>query len=452
MDNRPTHVRWQILTILALVMVVTALGRLNLSIAAKFMQDDFKFSTETMGWILGAFAFGYAIFQIPCGWAGDRYGPRAILTVALVWWGLCTILFSVVPSLGFASPLRLAWCFALIRLCTGAGEAASYPNANKIVAWWTAPRKRGLGSSLLLGGVGAGGVIAPLLFAGTNQRWGWHWSFVLTGSLAVIVAMVWFLYSTNRPEQHPRVNAAELEILESQRRPSGAHSFRLRGTPWRKMLSSGSVWALILSYFCHGYTPYIFFTWFFIYLTRVRGLTVAKGAFWGTTPFITMTLMALLGGWLSDKAVGRFGRRRGRQTTACLGMACSALLLWAGSHAVDTVSAVLLLAAAAGFSSFAAPSWWASCIDMTPNYSGSLSGLMNTCANIAGGIAPVLTARIATRFGWSQALDFAAIVSFSAAVIWLFVNADTNLEAEIFPAGAGGAIPPAGVPRAHSSG
>jgi ACS family glucarate transporter-like MFS transporter len=105
-------------------------------------------------------------------------------------------------------------------------------------------------------------------------------------------------------------------------------------------------------------------------------------------------------------------------------------LLAAGSHAVGPISAVLLLAGAAGFGSFAAPSWWASCIDMTPNYSGSLSGLMNTCANVAGGLAPVITAHIATRFGWSQALDFAAIVNLASAVIWLFVKADSNLETE----------------------
>src|SRR3979411_3102409 len=198
-DPRPTHVRWQILAVLSLVMVVTALGRLNLGIAAKFMQDEFRFTTDTMGWILGAFAFGYALFQIPCGWAGDRYGPRATLTVALAWWGLCTILMSVLPSL-WRSPLALGWSFALIRLFTGAGEAASYPNANKIVAWWTSARERGLGSSLLLGGVGFGGVVAPGPFAATNQRLGWRSTFVVTGVLALIIAGVWFLYSTNRPE------------------------------------------------------------------------------------------------------------------------------------------------------------------------------------------------------------------------------------------------------------
>src|SRR5260370_31182808 len=92
-----TRIRGQVLAILTLVMVVTALGRLNLGIAAKAMQDEFNFSTATMGWILGAFAFGYALFQIPCGWAGYRYGLLATLTVPLASPGLWSMLMSIVP-------------------------------------------------------------------------------------------------------------------------------------------------------------------------------------------------------------------------------------------------------------------------------------------------------------------------------------------------------------------
>jgi ACS family glucarate transporter-like MFS transporter len=429
-DQRPTNVRWHVLAILTLIMLVTALGRLNLGIAGKYLQEEFQFTTPTMGWILGAFAFGYALFQVPCGWAGDRFGPRTMLTLAILWWSTFTVLMSLVPYLGASSWWNLAWAFGVVRFLTGAGEAASYPNANKIVAFWTAKGERGIGSSLLLGGVGAGGVLAPLLFAGTMQRWGWRSSFLLSGMLAASVALAWFFYSTNRPEEHPRVNSAELEILGSTLHSYSNHSFRLKGTPWRKIFSSGSVWGLILSYLFHGYTPYIYFAWFFIYLTRVRGLTITQGGLWGSTPFLAMTLMAPLGGWLSDRAVAHFGRRRGRQSTVWVGMTFSALLLWAGSHAVNNTSAILLLAGAAGFSNFAAPSWWAACIDLAPNYSGSLSGLMNTCANLAGGIAPILTARIATAFGWTKALDFAALVSFTAGIVWVFVNANDNLEAD----------------------
>src|SRR5581483_4378344 len=423
---RPTRVRWQILALLALIMAVTALGRLNLSIAGKYIQDEFKFSTEAMGWILGAFAFGYALCQVPCGWAGDRFGPRGTLTAAMLWWASLTVLMSFVPALHFRTWWHLALAFGIVRLLTGAGEAASYPNANKVVAFWTRAGERGLGSSFLLGGVGAGGILAPLVLSRVAQGWGWRSSFVLCGAVAAVIAFCWYVFATDRPEQHPRINSAELALITAS---ANARTRIGRGrTPWRRFFSSGSAWALLLSYFCHGYTPYIYYTWFFIYLVRVRGLTVTKGGIWGTTPFIAITLMSPLGGWFSDRAASRYGRRRGRQIAAMLGMTSSALLLWAGSHATSTSLAVSLLALAAGFSAFAAASWWATCIDMTPNYSGSLSGLMNTCANIAGGIAPILTAYIATRFGWSRALDVGAIISFTAGVLWMFVNAEASLE------------------------
>src|ERR1700680_2387064 len=275
--------------------------------------------------------------------------------------------------------------------------------------------------------VGAGGLIAPALLSATMKRWGWRSSFLVSGILAVVVAGTWFLFSTNRPEEHPRVNSEELEILTADRQlKNGPHVSRK--TPWRSILSNRSVWGLLISYFFHGYTPFIYFTWFFIYLTRVRGLTIAKGGLWATTPFIAMTILSPIGGWLSDRAVQRFGVRRGRQSTVWIGMTTSALLLWFGSRTGNNVAAILLLAGAAGFSNFAAPSWWAACIDLAPNHSGSLSALMNTCANSAGGIAPILTGYIAATFGWTRALDFGALMSFMAGVVWLFIDASSSVE------------------------
>jgi ACS family glucarate transporter-like MFS transporter len=427
-DQGPTRFRWQILAILSSIMVVTALGRLNLGIAGKSIQEEFHLSSQAMGWIFGAFAFGYALFQVPSGWAADRFGPRKTLTLAILWWATLTLAMNLVPYFALRLSLNLAWTFGVVRFLTGLGEAASYPNANRMVAFWTAKRERGIGSSLLLGGVGAGGVMAPALFATSMQRWGWQSSFFVSGILAIIVALVWFTFSTDRPEQHPRVSSGELAIIGADKRGGSSAPHTLAKTPWRKILSNRSVWALLVSYFFHGYTPFIYFAWFFIYLTRVRGLTVAKGGFWGTTPFIAMTLLSPLGGWLSDRAVERFGTRRGRQSTVWIGMTLSALLLWLGSRTANNTTAILLLAGAAGFSNFAAPSWWATCIDIAPNHSGSLSALMNTCANTAGGIAPVLTAHIATRVGWTSALDFAAFMSFTAGLVWIFVDASNSVE------------------------
>jgi MFS family permease len=136
-----------------------------------------------------------------------------MLTLAILGWSTFTILMAIVPLGSRNHWWNLVWAFAIIRFLTGAGEAASYPNANKIVANWTTKSERGIGSSLLLAGVGAGGVLSPILFAATMQRWGWRSSFLLTGALAATVALLWFVFATNRPEENARVNAAELAIL-----------------------------------------------------------------------------------------------------------------------------------------------------------------------------------------------------------------------------------------------
>jgi ACS family glucarate transporter-like MFS transporter len=125
-------------------------------------------------------------------------------------------------------------------------------------------------------------------------------------------------------------------------------------------------------------------------------------------------------------------------------------LLGVGSRAANNTVAISMLAVSAGFSAFAGASWWAACIDLTPNHSGSLSGLMNTCANIAGGIAPVLTAYVATAFGWTRALELGAFITFIGGLLWLLVDADQRLESEL-NSGSGHRSDKAAVPTLGSS-
>ncbi len=80
-ESRPTRVRWHVMALLVIVSALTFLDRLNLSIAGKFIQDQYHLPNQTMGWILSAFVLGYALFQVPGGWLADRYGPRVVVTV-----------------------------------------------------------------------------------------------------------------------------------------------------------------------------------------------------------------------------------------------------------------------------------------------------------------------------------------------------------------------------------
>jgi len=131
-----------------------------------------------------------------------------------------------------------------------------------------------------------------------------------------------------------------------------------------------SVWGLILSYFCVIYPGYIFYTWFFIYMVRVRGLTMAQGGVASSIPFVATVIASPLGGWFSDRAVVWLGRRRGRQVAVWIGVVCSASFFWMGAHSASNTLAIVLLAIGGGCGSFSVASWWATVNDMTRASSG----------------------------------------------------------------------------------
>jgi len=316
----------------------------------------------------------------------------------------------------------------VVRFLVGVGEAANAPNSNKIVSNWIGSRQRGFGSSFLTLGTGIGGTLTPPLIAWITQRWGWRFSFYISGLLGLFVVLIWEWYVTNTPNEHPKVNAQELSLIQAGSQTRRKTNGEFQKTPWKKMLSNRSVWGILLGYMCQGFPIYFFHTWFFIYLVRVRHLSISEGGMWGSTPFLAVAIMAPLGGWFSDVAVRRFGKRNGRRLAVCTGMLSSALLIWVGASVNGSAPAVLLLALGGGLNMFAAVTYWATCIDLTNEFAGSLSGMMNTLGNLGGWLSPIVSAYLATHYSWKVALDCAALVTIASALFFLLVRADQKLD------------------------
>jgi ACS family glucarate transporter-like MFS transporter len=401
--------------------ILTYLDRLNLGIAGKFIQDEFAIPLKTMGWILSSFLLGYSLSQIPGGYLADRYGPRKVLIVAISWWSLLTATTAIAPRLPFAHWFGVAWSFAIVRFLIGIGEAPSSPSYTKIVANWMGDRRRGLASSFNLLGIGLGGALTPPLITLIMQHWGWRTAFYGCGGTGIFVAMAWYFFATDRPDQHSGVNQSELEVVGSNRSNDAKLAYSTLA-PWRQIFTNVSVIALVVGYFCQGFPIYFFHTWLFIYLVRVRGFTLTQGGFYAATPYLAIAIASPLGGLFSDFAIRKFGRRLGQRLAVWVGMFSSAILLWEGAHASNKVTAILLLAAAAGFNMFASVTFWAACIDLGQEYSGSVAGLMNTFGNLGGWFSPIVTAYLASAFGWTAALTLASLVTAASGLCWLMVD------------------------------
>jgi MFS transporter, ACS family, glucarate transporter len=490
-SHTPTRIRWRILLLLLLISIITYIDRVNISVAARQMMPALGLTNQQMGQIFSAFVFGYALFQIPGGWLGDRWGPRRVLTFAVIWWSIFTALTAVAPTTPLTNLIGIMGSLMVVRFLIGIGEAAALPNFNRTVANWHPPHERGLGMGITIGGIGVGSALTPPVTAWIMVNYGWQTAFYVAGGLGIGVALLWYWYATDYPRQHSQVNNPEAELIEGSESPvnlpaplqgragkawgmvhdsfadleksawlhpaspangngTGAQNGSTRSSispntarqhekpppptpatttvPWKTILTTPTVWWLTLSYTCLGYVAYVYMSWFYLYLVNVRGFAVLQGAFFASAPFIAMAIFCPIGGWVTDRLTTQYGVNRGRASVGAAGMILAALSIIVGANVEAPYVAIGFLSLGAGWLYFTVGSFWASTTDLSKPYAGTLSGMMNTGANLGGTLSPTLTPWLADTFGWSVSLDIAAGIALFGGLCWMFIQPGHGLK------------------------
>ena len=415
-DPVPTRVRWRIAALLFAISVVTYIDRVNISVTARQMMPALGLTDLQMGHVFSAFVFGYALCQIPGGWAGDRWGAKRILTLAIIWWSVFTALTAVAAILPLAAAVGALGSLIVVRFLVGIGEAAALPNFNRTVANWLAPHERGLGIGIAIGGIGVGSAMTPPITAWLMVNFGWQTAFYAAAMLGLLVALAWFLYATDRPREHPHVNAAEVALIEQPTAITDPDAAPAR--TWHTIVRTPTVWWLVLSYSCLGYVAYVYMSWFYLYLVNVRGFGVLRGAVFASAPFVAMALFCPFGGWVTDRLVARCGVNRGRALVGGVGMVLAAVSIVLGAFTESPYAAIALLSLGAGWLYFPVGAYWSSTVDISKRHAGTLSGLMNTGANLGGVVSPTLTPWLAEQAGWPVALGFTACIALTGGLLW----------------------------------
>src|ERR1700688_1400180 len=346
---KTTRVRWFLVFWLFVLSAVSYLDRVNISIAGGSIVDAYHLTDVQLGKVFSALVAGYALFQTVGGYLADRFGPRRILTAGVVWWGIFTALTALVP----ANIRGALFLFVLVRFFLGAGEAVIYPAANQFIAYWIPVRERGIANGWIFAGVGAGAGLSPPLISYFMIHYGWRASFWVCAIIGFIAGAVWFSASRDSPAEQPRGSVTELATIRSglslaSNSPNlgkeGADGLLL----WNRVVRSREVWAVTISYFCYGYVAWIFFSWFYRYLAKVRGLDLKASAFYSMLPFLAMLVCCLLGGMANDRLTKWRGPRLGRCGLAAFAMAVAGIIIAFGSQVQSVRLASVVLAGGAG--------------------------------------------------------------------------------------------------------
>ncbi len=304
-----TGYRWRIILVLFVMAVALYVDRVNISVAAPALAQEFNLSPAALGTVLSVFLFGYAIGLIPGGYLADRVGPRRLLTIAGLLWGISTAAVACLPYASKAALMALVGARFLLGLC----EACAFPTFNRAVANWMLPGERARASGWLHCGAGLGGALTPPLIAVVTAYWGWRAAFLLSGVLTCSVALWWFRAATDHPADHPRVSAAELNLIVSHREDDKIKPWPPDVAWFRRMLRSREAWLLAASEFSFGVAGFVFATWFYTYLVRVRGAQSMQSAWLSSMPYMAIALGAPLGGFLCDRSARLLGAPWGRR-------------------------------------------------------------------------------------------------------------------------------------------
>lgn len=414
-----------ILALLFLTSVVTYIDRVNISVTARHMMPAFGLTDQEMGLVFSAFVAGYAIFQIPGGWLADRFGPRKVLTGALLWWSVLSAMTALAAASSLAGAIGIVGALVTVRFVLGMGEAVALPTFNRTVANWIPDDSRGVGIGVAIGGIGLGSALTPPIAAWVMVNWGWQTVFYLSALTGIVLAGLWWVLTRDRPAQHPWV--IKNMLANSPAEPPEPQ----QPVPWRTLARTPTVWWLVASYSCLGYVAYLYLSWFYLYLVNVRGFDVLQGGLYAAMPFLAMLVFCPLGGWVTDRLAGSQGVTPGRAAAGTIGMVLAGGVIMVGGFADSPFLAIGSLSLGAGFLYFTVGAYWASAADLSKAHAGTLSGLMNTGANIGGMISPSLTPWIAAQWGWPVSLAFAGAVALFGAAMWRKIDPGKGLQSNV---------------------
>ncbi|MEZ0494946.1 MFS transporter [Sphingomonas sp. IW22] len=416
--TRPTRTRHTVLWLTVLAYLITYMDRVVIATAAPSIQQEFGFSLVTMGWIFASFQIAYALFQIPGGWLGDRFGPRRALSGVVLWWS------------SFTAATAMTWSAGSMMVCRflfGMGEAGAFPIATRSLSRWMLPSERGWAQGLTHAGARLGGAVTPVFVAWLIVAFGWRMPFMLFAVVGLGWAALWFWFYRDTPREHRSVNAAELEMIEGS---LGAGRARAK-VPWRVLLSQPQLWTLSAMYFCYAYCINIFLTWFPKYLHDARGFDIAMMGLFASMPLMAGVLGDLAGGWFSDRMVKRgAGLKMGRRLVAIVGFLIAAGMIPLAAALADPVPSILCFCVALFGLELTVGVSWAVTLDIGGEYAGSVSAVMNTLGNIGAAIAAAVTGYIVAASGWFAAFAVLAVLCLIAAALFFRIDASRPLHVE----------------------
>uniref|UniRef100_A0A672HXB2 Sialin n=1 Tax=Salarias fasciatus TaxID=181472 RepID=A0A672HXB2_SALFA len=368
----------------------------------------YNWDSETQGWILGSFFYGYILTQVPGGYLAGRVGPKWLLGFGI----LGTVIFSLLTPI--AADLGAGYLIA-IRVLEGIGEGVTFPALYTMWAAWAPPLERSRLLTISYIGAQLGTVVCLPLSGEICFYLGWPYVFYIFGAVGLLWFVLWGLFVFDTPNTHPRISEREriyiTSSLKNELSPSVDH------IPWCSIVSSVPLWAIVVAHFSYNWTFYTLLTLLPTYMKDILGFSIQQNGILSALPYVGCAIFALLSGQVADylRETCLYRTVVVRKCFSLIGMIGPAVfLVAAGYTGCDYVLAISFLTISSSLGGISASGFNINHLDIAPSYAGILLGITNTFATIPGMVGPVI-ARSLTQHNtieeWQTVFYIAATIN-----------------------------------------
>jgi MFS transporter, ACS family, hexuronate transporter len=416
--GHPGRFRWVICSLLFAATALNYVDRQIIGILEPQLAKQLHWSETDYGNIIFWFQFAYAVGYVTFGTLIDKLGARLGYALAV---GIWTVAHG---AHAWASSLT---DFMVARFAIGLGESGNFPAGLKAVAEWFPKRERAFATGIFNAGANVGAIVTPLIVPAITLHLGWRAAFLITGSFTVFWLIAW-LTVYRPPRQHPRLQPAELALIESDPPDPPA------SISWSSLLKTRETWAYATAKFLIDPIWWMYLFWLPDFFVKRHHLDLKTFGPPLIVVYVVSDLGSIAGGWLSSRLLrAGFSLNAARKGTMLL---CAVLVMpiIAASYVNNLWAAVAIVALATaahqGFSCnlFTLPS------DVFPRQSvGSLVGIGGTAGAIGGMLLAKYAGWVLDRIG-----SFTPIFALAASAYVLALLVIHILSPRLAPARVGG--------------
>ncbi len=347
------------------------------SVMAEPMMRTFNVTAEGFGLVSAFYFYSYAPMQLPAGLLYDRYGPRRLMTVAILVCALGSIFFASTNSLVTA---------AAGRFLIGLGSAFSFIGVLVLISRWFPPHYFAIlaGVAQLMSSLGA--MFGEMPLAALIELVNWRNASFILGGIGIVLAVIMALVIRDYPVP-PKRSPQKRSFLGEMRRLKEVlhHSYT-----WHISAYAFTIW-----------TPIAVFAvlWGVPFLKEKYQISVLVASGMCSMIWLGIGVGSPMLGWLSDHL---YSRRVALTISALLGLIASVLILYVPSISPVMAYGVLFvlgLGAGGQTVSFAVVK-----DNNPPHLVGTASGFNNLSVLLGGAIFQPLVGMLLHRSGnWVMA-------------------------------------------------